>query len=46
MPAYFSMIMEFSRAELDFDNMKELTRGRLYRKLRYLRRLSLSLPVK
>ncbi len=24
MPAYFSMIMEFSRAELDFDNMKEL----------------------
>ena len=25
MPAYFSMIMEFSRAELDFDNMKELT---------------------
>ena len=25
MPAYFSMTMEFSRAELDFDNMKELT---------------------
>ncbi|MBR0512114.1 MAG: hypothetical protein IJJ81_06060 [Ruminococcus sp.] len=25
MPAYFSLIMEFSRAELDFDNMKELT---------------------
>ena len=24
MPAYFSMIMEFSRYELDFDNMKEL----------------------
>ena len=24
MPAYFSMKMEFSRAELDFDNMKEL----------------------
>ena len=24
MPAYFSVIMEFSRAELDFDNMKEL----------------------
>ncbi|MBP5379502.1 MAG: hypothetical protein J6X85_08200 [Ruminococcus sp.] len=25
MPAYFSLIMEYSRAELDFDNMKELT---------------------
>ena len=24
MPAYLSLIMEFSRAELDFDNMKEL----------------------
>ncbi|WP_297959237.1 hypothetical protein [uncultured Ruminococcus sp.] len=25
MPAYFSIIMEFSRYELDYDNMKELT---------------------
>ena len=25
MPAYFSMIMEFNRGELDFDNMKELS---------------------
>lgn len=25
MPAYFSLIMEYSRAGLDFDNMKELT---------------------
>ncbi len=24
MPAYFSMVMEFSRHELDYDNMKEL----------------------
>lgn len=24
MPAYFSLVMEFSRAELDYDNMKEL----------------------